>query len=216
MLDAQHLPAEGGALLLRHGHRPALPANGAGADLSLTNEGRERSRAMGALLRERLGNVYTSPVRRCWQTAHELCRGAGCRDRPTADRRLGDPGPFVIDAEAAWPCFRAHGAQGVARHQLRCTEALPGLRATQDGVTRLLRYILDAPMVLGRINVYITHDIVIAVLVAYLLGSSDVESLWPHFLEGVFLWTDTDHLHLRYRETVLTLPLRRTTVYRLT
>src|SRR6266567_4881735 len=93
---------EGIAVLLRHSCRPPIPEGETGSEISLTDEGERMAEKLGALIGNRIHQVYTSPLLRCRQTAQALVRGAGSRGLPIEDRRLGNPGPFVLDDRAAW------------------------------------------------------------------------------------------------------------------
>lgn len=199
---AARSPEHGAVLLLRHGRRGELPIGQPGDETPLTAEGHAQAEALGASIRARLGAVRTSGVLRCRQTAHAILRGAQREETPEADPLLGAPGPFVIDGEAAWPLFVQHGAQGLARLQLHGT-ALPGLRSVAEGCPLLLRAVMARQPLPGRIDLYVTHDLIIAVLVAFLLGEDSPEPLWPDFLEGVLLWPDGHGLAGAFRGRTL-------------
>jgi len=193
------LPQAAGAwLLLRHAERGELPPAQPGDHVPLTAEGHAQALALGKALAARLGTVRCSAVLRCRQTAAAILTGAEQPGEPHLDPLLGAPGPFVTDGDRAWPLFVEHGAQGLARLQLR-SASLPGLRAVPQGCGLLLQSLLGRPPQAGRFDVHVTHDLIIALLVAHLLGDSDPTAHWPDFLEGVVLWQEGPQLHGWFR-----------------
>lgn len=190
--------ARGASLLLRHGERGEMPVGEVGDDVPLTAAGQVQAMALGAYLGPRLGKVRTSPVLRCSQTAQALLAGAGRVAVPEPDPLLGGPGPFVMDGELAWPLFLQHGAQGLARLQLE-QPTLPGLRPVPTACDLLLRAIGARPPSPGQIDLYVSHDMIIALLAAFLLGEKAPEPLWPTFLEGLLLWPEGRMLIGAYR-----------------
>lgn len=203
LADLAQLPSAAGAwLLLRHAERRDLPPARPGDDVPLTERGQAQALALGRTLAPRLGTLRCSAVLRCRQTATAIAAGANQLDDPQPDPLLGAPGPFVTDGERAWPLFVQHGAQGLARLQIRNT-SLPGLRAVPQGCDLLIQSLLSRPPHPGRINVSVTHDLVIALLVAHLLAEDDPALHWPEFLEGVWLWREGPQLRGFFRGRAL-------------
>jgi superfamily II DNA or RNA helicase len=89
-------------VLLRHAARHPIPSGEVGDEVFLTEEGVRIATALGAVVGERLVGLYSSPVRRCLETADALARGADVLLKCTPDLYLGAPGVFVKDPEAAW------------------------------------------------------------------------------------------------------------------
>lgn len=73
------------------------------------------------------------------------------------------------------------------------------MRSTSEGVDLLLELATRDFGAGGRLNVYVTHDAILAVLVAYLfkLPIDNVE--WPGYLDGLLLWRWGDRLHFIWR-----------------
>ena len=197
------LPSESdAALILRHAEREDIPPGTFGVDVPLTHFGVASAQRLGTMLahiRPEFG-VTTSPLPRCVQTAEAILRGAGQPEEATTDWRLGDPGPFVVDAEVSGALFLEIGIWEIVRRQLGGAEAPAGMRETSEGVDLLLGLTVKESGNRGRLNVFVTHDGILAVLVAYLYNLSVDEISWPGYLDGLLLWRGSGRLHFAWRE----------------
>ncbi len=115
------------------------------------------------------------------------------------DWRLGVPGPFVVDEEVSGALFLQIGILEIVRRQLTRTEPPAGMRATSEGVDLLLELTAKYLRSRGRLNVYVTHDSILAVLVAYLYRLSVGDIGWPDYLDGLLLWRCEERLHFAWR-----------------
>ena len=195
------VPKEADAsLVIRHAEREDIPAGTFGHDVNLTTEGTRAAEELGTALSEyRALTVVSSPVPRCVQTAEAMLRGAGSTPQVVTDSRLGDPGAFVVDANAAGPLFLELPIPEIARRQLQDGTPLAGMRPTSEGVEILLELVTSALKKNGRLHVFITHDIILSVFVAALYGRHVDEIGWPDFLDGLLLWQREKRLHLSWR-----------------
>lgn len=189
------------ALVIRHAEREQIPLGTFGFDVPLTAHGVASAFQLGkALCAGRRVGVVSSPVPRCVQTAEVILRGCGHSSRVMLDRRLGDPGPFVVDSDLVGPLFLETDTLEIVRRQLSESEPLPGMRPTDEGVGALLDLVADSLESYGRLNVYVTHDSILAVLVARLFGMSIDEVGWPGYLDGLLLWKSSQRLQAVWRE----------------
>jgi len=79
--DALELPKDRNVkVFMRHSIRFDNPPDGDYSKLTLTPEGIEIARALGASLDREIGRLEASPVERCRQTAQEIARGAGIEE----------------------------------------------------------------------------------------------------------------------------------------
>ena len=189
------------ALILRHAERESIPQGTFGVDVPLTAQGISSAERLGAMLRNirsEIG-VTASPVPRCVQTAEAILRGGGFDREATLDWRLGDPGPFVLDAEISGPLFLKTDIREIANRQLTAVEPPAGMRTTEEGVGLLLGLAAKELGNRGYLNVYVTHDAILAVLVAYLYGLSVDEICWPGYLDGLILWRSSGLLNFAWR-----------------
>ena len=193
-------------LVIRHAEREEIPTGSFGHDVSLTVGGSRAAEKLGAALSERRAlSVMSSPVPRCVQSAQGMLRGAGSSVEVVIDRSLGGPGAFVTDAEIAGPLFLELPIPEIARRQLHDEASLPGMRPTPEGVEILLEMATSPLGENGRLHVFLTHDIILSVLVASIFHSSLEETGWPGYLEGLLLWRPDGELHASWqgRENVV-------------
>ena len=196
------------SLVIRHAEREDIPAGTFGHDVNLTADGVAAAERLGAALSAgRAVTAVSSPVPRCVQTADAILRGAGSLAAVATDRRLGDPGPFIVKPEIAGPIFLKLPIPEIARRQLQDAAPPPGMRQTAEGVEILLNLTTDNLGEQGRLDVYVTHDVILSVLVASILRLPPDEAGWPGYLEGLLLWRSRGCLHCSWRQMSLDVPL---------
>ena len=188
------------ALVVRHAERGEIPSGEFGVDVPLTGQGVADAQGLGATLRSARKQVsaVSSPVPRCVQTADAILRGGGLPGEVALDRRLGDPGPFVVDPEVSGNLLLQIGILEIVRRQLADPEPPQGLRTTADGVGLLLCLTTGNLENHGRLKVYVTHDAILAVLVATLFRLPLEETGWPQYLEGLLLWRTAGQLNFSW------------------
>ena len=188
------------AIILRHAEREKIPAGTFGAEVSLTAQGVSTAEKLGAVLvRRGPVSITSSPVLRCVQTAEAIRRGGGQTGATTLDWRLGDPGPFVVRAEESGKLFLQVGILEIVRRQLSAAGPLPGMRPTSAGIELLLGLTAHNLDQQGRLSIYVTHDAILAVLVAWLYRAPIEEITWPDYLDGLLLWRSGERLNLSWR-----------------
>ncbi len=190
------------SLVIRHAEREDIPAGTFGHEVNLTAQGTRAAEELGAALSgDRALTLLSSPVPRCTQTAQAMLRGAGSSSEIHTDRRLGSPGAFIVDPEIAGPLFLELPILKVARLQLQDDTPLPGMRPTKEGAAILLDLVTKNLGGTGRLDVFVTHGVILAVLVGSILGVTIEEAGWPDFLEGLLLWCLDGSFHASWRET---------------
>ena len=183
------------SLVMRHAEREEIPAGTFGHDVSLTAQGIRAAEQLGLSLSDRRTiTAVSSPVPRCVQTAEAMLRGAGSPSKVATDQRLGDPGAFIVDPEISGPLFLELPIPEIARRQLHDAMPLPGMRTTVEAVEMLLELVTGSSGEQGRIHVYVTHDIILAVLVASIFRLSLDDIGWPGYLDGLLLWRSDGRL----------------------
>ena len=187
------------ALVIRHAEREDIPSGTYGMDVALTAKGAAAAERLGAVLvGGRQVSVTSSPMPRCVQTAEALLRGSGRGGDVVLDRRLGDPGSFVIDPATSGPLFLKLPGIEVVRRQLSDTQSPPGMRPTAEGVRILLGLVSASLGRQGRLDVYVTHDAILAVLAASLYRMPIDQVGWPGYLDGLLLWRSAAGLHFSW------------------
>ncbi len=189
------------SLVIRHAEREEIPAGTFGHDVNLTDDGNQAAEQLGAALSKyRALTVVSSPVPRCVQTAQAMLRGVRSSAEVATDRRLGNPGAFIVDSEVAGPLFLELPIPEIARRQLHDSAPLPGMRPTPEGVEILLELATSPLGESGRLQVFVTHDIILSVFVASIFHSSLEETGWSGYLDGLLLWRSDERLQLSWRE----------------
>ena len=189
------------AVFLRHAEREDISQGTFGVDVPLTTRGVESAERLGSMLfglRPQVG-VAASSVPRCVSTGKAILRGGGRPEDVALDWRLGAPGPFVVDEEINGDLFLQIGILEMVRRQLILTEPPAGMRTTEEGIGLLLGLASDNLRARGRLNVYVTHDAILAVLVAYLYRLPVEDIGWPGYLDGLLLWRCGDRLRFFWR-----------------
>ena len=188
------------ALVLRHAEREAIASGTYGNDVSLTERGTHSARRLGQALSLRSSSaIITSPLPRCVQTARAIIEGASWNCAALADHRLGDPGPFVAAPEVSGPVLLEIGSRAMGQRQLTEKEPPPGMRATEQGVELLLNLIRPHLADRGLVSLFVTHDLVLAVLVGQLYGLNVGEFDWPDYLDALIVWKKSGELRFRWR-----------------
>ena len=189
------------ALVLRHAQREEIPVGSFGEDVRLTLQGIKEAERLGELISERLpGRVVSSPIQRCIATAQAISRGAGWSAGVATDSRLGKHGPFVSDPNVSGRLFMEIGISEIVRRQLLDDQAPPGFRDTSEGIRNLLDFTSQGLGCSGRLNIYVTHDAILAALVGWLFRLPVYQEGWPNFLDGVLLWQRGGKLRCAWRE----------------
>ena len=189
------------SLILRHAEREDILQGTFGVDVPLTACGVASAERLGAMLSVARPQVRAtaSPVPRCASTAKAILRGGDRPEEVALDWRLGEPGPFVVDEEISGALFLRVGILEIVRHQLTHVEPPSGMRATSEGVDILLGLAADDLRSCGRLNIYVTHDAILAVLVAHMYRLPVDDISWPGYLDGLLLWRCRDRLHFIWR-----------------
>ncbi|MCK2088600.1 histidine phosphatase family protein [Thauera aromatica] len=205
-LDA--LPADRAVcVLLRHSVRDALAPGDIGYAHPLNALGEELACRFGAALRGRLRTVHSSPLQRCLATAELLRAAAGAEGAVVEDRFLGDPGAYVVDAALARHNWETLGSAGIMARMAAGGPGLPGTRPPDEGARILLAHMLDTAGAVPGVHVFVTHDILLAITAARLVGPPRGVPRWPRYLEGAFFWRDAAGLHAAYRGRRCTLQI---------
>ena len=190
------------ALVIRHAEREDILAGTFGHDVNLTAEGSQAAEQLGAVLSSnRALSVLSSPAPRCVQTAQAILRGTGSTAQVVTDRRLGDPGAFVVDADAepAGPLFLELPIPEIARRQLQNETPLPGMRPTSEGVEILLELASTPLGGNNQLYAFVTHDIILSVFVASIIRRPLEDVEWPGYLEGLLLCRSAGRLHFSWK-----------------
>jgi broad specificity phosphatase PhoE len=162
------------------------------------------AREWGAQLARPVEAFYSSPVGRCVNTAIAMAEGARkaglIADIPevTTDTTLVEPGCYVEDLNQVGPTFLKMGAFRFLNQHLQ--EPFEGMLSPAEGRSKLAAYLKAREPASGHLNVHVTHDTILAVLVAELHGRRRIsEEDWPWMMEGLWVWFSGGQMHWVWR-----------------
>lgn len=165
-------------LILRHGERPSSPQGSFGHEISLTPQGKiDSERAGEKLQRIRWGEIHSSPILRCQETAHSFLKGTKQNTSIHLSSYLGDPGVFVAEPEVAGPHF-LNKTNDQMIYALHSGEQIPGVRSIKEGCLLFIEYLKTIELFPC---IMFSHDIIIALLKSYFFNTSPQ---LPSFLDG--------------------------------
>ena len=170
------------ALLIRHGERAPIPDNEFGDEVPLTDCGMRSSAELGRQLAPyNVRRIYTSPIRRCVQTAQQIQSALGYPVEVVLTHELGAPGFHISDAQSAGKAFLQQSAREVYERFVR-GEQVDGLASVESLSTRAIDYIRTKTEQVG-LTLFVTHDSLIAHF-AFANQLKDYRHEWVDFLDG--------------------------------
>jgi len=185
------------ALVTRHSIREQGTNLIASYEVPLTPEGKLLAEWLGSRL-PRVANIHSSPVGRCVETGECLLKGASLSQAILHQPLLVEPGSFVQDINQVGGFFLKKGPLEFLNRHL--AGEVRGMKPLERGALDILYHIhrhLDEP---GTLSVHVTHDTILAPLVAYLQKRPAIaQEDWPRMMEGVVLWFDADKVHWVWR-----------------
>lgn len=174
-------------IFIRHAEKDLTAEITHDAHLMITQEGMQQTHVVGNYLKQQLGiisKIKTSPVKRCVQTAEIF---ATCFHQPAKSIHLssilGDPGPYVVDDQAAVETFKQYNIYEVIHNQLS-GKHLPGMRNIREGTQLLLNEVWSDIKEASAPILYITHDVILAAFIADLIKTHLDANQWIHYLKG--------------------------------
>lgn len=175
------------SILIRHGDRNKIPDGEFGNEVELNEKGFRRSLELGQNIKNlRVNRIYTSPITRCVQTAESIKAGLEQEVEIIETILLGDPGPFVENAEKAGISYLKLGFK-------QCYETLldgkivDGNRSTQEGADLLSEYIKKNASPCG-VNIFVSHDMIIALYSDKTFGKRySLGANWINYLDGLII-----------------------------
>ena len=170
------------ALVIRHSTRFPILSDEDVYSAGLTEEGLTQAQRFGEALSalRKPGRLLSSPVGRCLDTAQAIARGANWDLPVQSDYRLSHP--FI---ERVW--------SGPAVQWKK--DPLP------DPVHAILDLVVQGDERDGGLDLFITHDTVVAALAGYFTGMRfQYPEYWPNYLEGILIWRCANRVYLKWRE----------------
>ena len=188
------------SIIVRHGERPSFsselgveeihpPEN----DVSLTKKGFKQSRRFGEQLGKSICCVYSSPVRRCLQTASSIVAGAGLLNSPVEKAFLSSEHFGIPRQSNERQKHKAISSLLAGKKQKGFTD--PKIQSA---------YALGALSGLSSngFTVFVTHDWWMAVLLSNITDAfyKYKFDIWPNFLENFII--NHDEKYVEYRKEI--------------
>ncbi len=177
------------SLVMRHAPRVDINSYAEVYIAGLTPEGKAAAEEFGArLVKLRpVGQIVSSPVSRCVDTALAIARGAAWQGFVRVDDRISHP--FISPVWLTLSSLR-----------------YPQAPVPQELIT-LLKFISASSSPAGAVDVYVTHDTVVGSLGGYFTGLPASDGNVPNFFEAVFVWQEAQAVKLLWRNKVTSLKL---------
>ncbi|UCB46515.1 MAG: histidine phosphatase family protein [Spirochaetota bacterium] len=196
-------------IIIRHAEREQFIL-GSNNDPLLTQRGHEDAFRFGQEMKTLTPvSVYHSFIRRCQQTAYELCRGI--TDQNGSCKIVGEtvelgPALFVVNREGVLTSFQKHDS---AFLRLWFDGKLSeDLIVPLDGAARKCLDLLINQLSGKEITtVNISHDWNIMLVLEYYFQLRHENIGYPDFLTGIAAYRDNNTLHLQYGQHRCTLEL---------
>jgi broad specificity phosphatase PhoE len=188
-------------LFMRHGERPDLPSSGPD-NVLLTEHGKEVAQRLGGLLSiKEPGLLVTSPKGRCVETLTAIVQGSSWQAPSIKqDKLIAPSNPFITDLDKAILSFKKFGGPALFNKQITDVTPPEGMGSTADGVKKVLdAYVQKDNQQPHLLNIAVTHDAVLTVVVGYLCDLTFSSADWPEFLNGILLWKTPEGLNIVWR-----------------
>ncbi len=183
--------------LIRHAHRPEFAPGDFGNEVSINREGRAATEQLGrSLIDTYPTKIFTSPVKRCMETAVELRKALQTEIPIITSTLLGEPGFLISQLSQAWTVFSQHSVEEIMCFLLR-GQVLPGFYHFEVGCAKMLFAILEEK---ETSSFSISHDLNIAILGCWLFGTSNYQAMMPDFLEGIQFTFNGPNIVITYRD----------------
>ena len=172
------------AFLLRHGRRDNIPAGEFGDEIELNDAGIRESLLFGnSISNLEIRKIFVSPIKRCIQTGELINSELRVKVPVIVSDILGNPGPYVYpnSSEAGKNYLKLGGEK--LYQSIIDGETIPGFRNLKDGSDRLSNFINNESEGNG-INLFISHDLIIAWYTLYMFNHKYTFNNWVGYLVG--------------------------------
>lgn len=165
-------------LFLRHAERSPFKPGSFGHETRLTKKGKEDAEKVGENLSTfQWGEVHSSPLVRCEETALSFLKGAKQKLPIHYSNYLGNPGVFVANPELTGRYFLENSIMDIINQTCSSTP-VPGMKSLEEGVLLFIDYLKTIKLFPCLM---ITHDLIIALLKSYFFKTPPQI---PQFLDG--------------------------------
>lgn len=174
------------SLLIRHADRDKIPEGSFGNDILLNEKGIINAKYFGSKLSgKRINKIFTSPIKRCVQTADYISMGYGAPIKIVETKALGAPGLHIYDEKLAGEYFLKYGFDYMYDKFIRQVE-IPGVYNADKINERITTFINDNSAADGS-TIFVTHDMLIVFYDFSLSNKVYTKDNWINYLEGLIL-----------------------------
>jgi len=164
-------------------------------NLNLTTRGKNATKKLGETINETFPSItiYSSPIKRCLATAKIL----SLKNQIKTNHLLGDPGAFIYNKKLAAQYF-VNNNPSLPYIKILQGKKFAGMRSIKQGTNLLLNFMLSK--IEKTVNLYITHDSIMALFLAAILPISMLEkSTWPNYLEIAIITKEHNNFFCYWR-----------------
>ncbi|MBN2893565.1 MAG: histidine phosphatase family protein [Bacteroidales bacterium] len=190
MLDLRNIdPNKKNAALIRHTERYTIKDGESGDDINITPDGKKMAIEYGKSTQNKILNkIFTSPIKRCIQTAEQIINGYNKQVEIISTKMLGDPSAFVKDQKLAYSHFTKTSFFDGYYKLIRGGER-PGFYSLEEGAQRMDNFIKENTTTKG-LTLFISHDIVILYYIYTKTKKVYSAENWLDFLDGILVTFD--------------------------
>lgn len=172
------------SLLLRHSDRNEIPQGSFGTEVLLNKKGIQNAQNYGKILSEvKINKIYTSPVKRCVQTAEYITRGYGASIEIVETIALGTPGLHINDEKIAGEFYLKAGFDEMYKRFIK-GESIPGMPNALELNDRVTTFLKEKTEENGT-TIFITHDMLIAFYHYSINKTIYTKNNWINYLTGL-------------------------------
>lgn len=174
------------SVFIRHADRNLKDTQNLGIEEPLNELGAFHSQQFGKNLSSiKIHKIFTSPVKRCLQTANYIQIGYGRNLIIQESNLLGLPGIHIHDEKIAAKCFQKHSTYEVYKSYVK-NHGLEGFHQPEYIFQKLNEFCIQN-IHSEHINLYITHDILLAIWIYAYNGKVYHLPKWIDFLTGFII-----------------------------
>jgi len=174
------------SLLIRHGDRDKILQGSFGNEVLLNEKGKENSLKFGESLSElKVNRIFTSPIRRCVQTAEQIGKGYGKSIDIIETTALGNPGIHIFDDALAGEYFMHHSGFNMYEHFTQ-GKNISGVFSIEEMKISMTNFI-DTNTTENGFTLFVSHDMIIAMFHYCLNRMIYTQENWVNYLSGLTL-----------------------------
>ncbi len=172
------------SLLLRHSDRDDIPKDSFGNEILLNEKGQHNAQKFGeSLAKTKINKIYTSPVKRCVQTAEFIAKGYGRSLEIIETTALGAPGLHITDEKIAGDFFLQYGFDVMYSRFIQGLE-IPGIPSINELNHKITTFLKENTTQNGR-TLFITHDMLIVFYHYSINKKVYTKDSWVNYMSGL-------------------------------